>query len=77
MCLEPSTELSQLDSWLNILISTYKEHPSCSLAKAINDYLNRLLTHDDISFCSDKRCDYLLMQRFWRWQASRPLVAHS
>jgi len=71
MCLKPSPELLQLDKWLNILIMTYKDHPSYGLAKTINYYLNRLLHHDDISFCGEKRCDYLLMQKYWHWQANR------
>lgn len=70
MCLKPSSELLQLDKWLNILIITYKDHPSASLAQTINYYLSRLLLHDDIAFCGEKRCDYLLMQKYWRWQAS-------
>lgn len=69
MCLKASTEFLQLENWLTILITTYKEHPSCGLAKIINYYLGRLLNHDDISFFSEKRCEYLLMKKFWRWQA--------
>lgn len=69
MCLKASSEFSQLETWLSILISTYKENPSCGLAKTINYYLGRILRHDDIHFCGDKRCEYVVMQKFWRWQA--------
>ncbi|GAA6170799.1 hypothetical protein NBRC116592_04690 [Colwellia sp. KU-HH00111] len=69
MCLKTSTEFNQLEAWLSILISTYKYHPSCGLAKTISYYLARLLRHDDIQFCGEKRCEYVVMQKFWRWQA--------
>lgn len=68
MCLEVSSEFKQLETWLNILIVTYGDHPTCGLAKTINYYLNRLLHHNDIHFDGDKRCDYLSMQKYWRWQ---------
>ena len=71
MCLAASPEFLQLETWLLMLITTYKEHPSCGLAKTINYYLARLLHHNDIEFCGSKRCDYLLMQKFWRWQAQQ------
>ena len=73
MCLKSSSEFLQLERWLTILIATYKDHPTCGLAKTINYYLERILHHDDIHFCNgergEKRCDYLIMQKFWRWQA--------
>lgn len=69
MCLKASSEFLQLESWLIILITTYKDHPTCRLAKTINYYLGRLLRHDDIHFCGEKRCEYLVMQKFWGWQA--------
>lgn len=59
----------QLENWLAILISTYKDHPSCSLAKTISYYLERLLNHEDINFSGEKRCEYIAMQKFWGWQA--------
>ncbi len=70
MCLKVSSEFKQLESWLNILIVTYGDHPTCGLAKTINYYLNRLLHHNDIHFDGDKRCDYISMQKYWRWQIS-------
>ena len=76
MCLKPSTDLLQLEAWLNILIVTYKYHPSCGLAQTINYYLSRLLHHDDIDFCGQKRCDYLLMQKYWHWQANHLQLSH-
>ncbi|MGV2873578.1 hypothetical protein [Colwellia sp. E150_009] len=69
MCLKASSEFLQLENWLIILITTYKENPSSGLAKIINYYLGRLLHHDDMNFCGEKRCDYLVMKKFWRWQA--------
>ena len=68
MCIKSSSEFLQLESWLTILITTYKEHPTCGLAKTINYYLGRLLRHDDILFYGErrgeKRCEYLAMQKF-------------
>ncbi len=69
MCLKSSTEFLQLENWLTILITTYKEHPSCGLAKTISYYLAGLLHHDDIDFCGGKRCDYLVMYKYWQWQS--------
>lgn len=77
MCLKPSSEIVQLESWLNILIITYKDHPSCGLAKTINYYFSRLLHHDDIDFDEVKRCDYLSMQKYWRWQVNSLLLNRS
>ncbi|MDP7593790.1 MAG: hypothetical protein QF552_14045 [Litorilituus sp.] len=68
MCLKSSSEFLQLENWLTILIATYKTHPNLGLAKTINYYLSRLLNHDDIHYCGDKRCDYLIMQKYWRWK---------
>lgn len=70
MCLKLSPEFKQLENWLNILIITYLDHPSCGLAKTINYYLSRLLHHDDINFDGGKHCDYLAMQKYWRWQVT-------
>jgi len=75
MCLKSSQEFLQLENWLTLLITTYKEHPSLGLAKTISYYLNRLLNHDDINFCGDKRCDYLVMQKFWQWQSSQHIIS--
>ena len=69
MCLKSSSEFLRLEHWLSLLISTYKEHPSCGLAKTIHYYLERLLHHEDINFSGEKRCEYIAMQRFWGWQA--------
>ena len=70
MCLKYSSEFVQLETWLDILIITYKKHPSCGLAKTINYYLSRLLHHDELNFNASKRCDYLSMQKYWRWQVN-------
>lgn len=71
MCLAVSKEFTYLENWLIMLLSTYKKNPSCALAKTISFYLSKLLHHDDIHFCGDKRCEYLAMQRFWHWQAMK------
>lgn len=77
MCLKSSSDIVQLESWLNILMITYQDHPSCGLAKTINYYLSRLLHHDDIGFDEVKRCDYLSMQKYWRWQVNSLLSNRS
>ncbi len=69
MCLTVSKEFSYIAKWLEMLISTYKSNPSSALAKNICFYLNKLLHHDDINFCGEKRCEYIAMQRFWHWHA--------
>ncbi len=71
MSTQPSKEFIRLESWLNMLISTYKKSPSAGLAQTISYYLTTVLRHDDICFCGDKRCDYLAMQRYWHWQAMK------
>ena len=69
MCLKTSNEFNYIENWLVMLINTYKSNPSRGLAKTIYFYLNKLLKHDDIFFCGEKRCEYPVMQRFWRWHA--------
>lgn len=69
MCLKTSNEFNYIENWLVMLIHTYKKNPSRGLAKTINYYLNKLLEHDDIFFCGEKRCEYLVMQRFWHFHA--------
>ena len=69
MCLAPSKEFNTMVTWLNTLLNTYNTRPNKALAYTITEQLNKLLDHDDINFCGDKRCDYLNMQRFWQWQA--------
>lgn len=77
MRLTLSTEFKQLETWLNILITAYKKHPSRGLAKTIDYYLSRLLHHDDINLEGGKHCDYLSMQKYWRWQAKCFYLKHS
>ena len=69
MRLKSSGEFLQLEAQLTTSITAYKEQPSDTLARKINDYLGQLLHHDDINFSLDKQCDYVIMQKFWRWQA--------
>ena len=69
MCQTVSTEFSNIENWLVMLLTTYKTSPSNALAKTISFYLNLLLHHDDINFCGDRRCEYIVMHRFWHWLA--------
>jgi len=74
MCLTVSNEFAYMENWLNMLLSTYNNNPSNALAHTINFYLDKLLHHDDITFYSNKRCEYIAMQRFWRWQGAKKKV---
>jgi hypothetical protein len=74
MCLAVSNEFAYIESWLVMLLTTYNNNPSRGLAKTISFYLNKLLRHDDINFCGDKRCEYLAMQRFWQWYGTPKLT---
>lgn len=76
MCLTPSTEFSTMESWLTILLETYNSNPTYALAQTINYYLGKLLNHDDIHYCGNKRCDYLIMQRFWHWRSTNCAVTN-
>lgn len=71
MCLIPSNEFAYMEHWLSMLLNTYNNNPSTGLAKKINFYLTKLLNHEDINYCDNKRCDYLTMQRFWRWYGTK------
>lgn len=73
MCLAVSNEFAYMESWLVMLLTTYNNNPSSGLAKTISFYLNKLLHHDDINFCGDKRCEYLAMQRFWQWHGAKAI----
>lgn len=61
-------QFEQLESWLNILINTYTDHPSDGLAKVINYYIERLLRCEDILRNNQLCCEYMSMKRFWLWQ---------
>jgi len=74
MCLTASNEFAYMESWLVMLLTTYNNNPSTGLARTISFYLTKLLTHDDINFCGDKRCEYLAMQRFWRWYGAKQVA---
>ncbi|PKI14165.1 hypothetical protein [Colwellia sp. 12G3] len=74
MCLAVSNEFAYMENWLVMLLTTYNTNPSSALAHTINFYLDTLLHHDDISFYGNKRCEYLAMQRFWRWQGTKKLI---
>ena len=71
MCLTVSKEFSYLETWVDMLITTYKNNPSSGLAKTVCFYIEKILHHDDIDFFGDKRCEYLAMQRFWHWYATK------
>ncbi len=66
-----STEIVQLENWLNILICTYKEHPSRGLAATINYYLERVIYHTDFDLQQHDCCHYHSMQKYWRWQLGK------
>ncbi|PKG86318.1 hypothetical protein CXF85_01040 [Colwellia sp. 75C3] len=70
MCLAVSNEFVYMENWLVMLLSTYNNNPSTGLAHTINFYVDKLLRHDDINFYGNKRCEYLAMQRYWRWQGA-------
>lgn len=59
------SEIHQLEDWLNILIATYKQHPSVSLAKVITYYIERVARHDDFDFIKSNHCHYLTMKKYW------------
>lgn len=65
------TEIVQLESWLSILICTYKEHPSIGLAKTISYYLERVINHDDFDLKQHHCCHYRSMKKYWRWQCTK------
>ncbi len=58
-----------MENWLVMLLTVYQSNASNGLAQTISFYLDKLLQHEDIHFCGDKRCDYIKMQRYWHWQA--------
>lgn len=59
------SEIHQLEDWLNILITTYKEYPSNSLAKVITYYIERVTRHDDFAFIKTNHCHYATMKKYW------------
>jgi len=65
-----SSELSQIEDWLNVLAKTYAMHPSDGLAKVITYYLSRLIKHDDFIAFASQPCHYFTMLKFWREQIS-------
>jgi hypothetical protein len=63
-----SSELSQIEDWLNVLTNTYAKHPSNGLAKVITYYLKRIIKHDDFTAFASQPCHYFTMLNFWRQQ---------
>jgi|GEM_PF-955674 len=63
-----SSELCQIEDWLNILTKTYATHPSDGLAKVITYYLSRIIKHDDFIAFASQPCHYFTMLKFWREQ---------
>ncbi|GLX79653.1 hypothetical protein tinsulaeT_29930 [Thalassotalea insulae] len=61
--------LSILENWLEILISTYCQHPSKALAKVIDYYISRILAQDELSATPLLKCQYISMKKYWRWQS--------
>ncbi|MBO9490065.1 hypothetical protein J7384_06810 [Endozoicomonas sp. G2_1] len=62
---------NQLEDWLAILTQTYSDHPSQSLAKVIDYYINRILQDSDITCDGDKQCQYYAMRKYWHWQSQQ------
>ncbi|WP_057179921.1 hypothetical protein [Colwellia sp. MT2012] len=48
-----------MENWLVMLLTVYQSNASNGLAQTISFYLDKLLQHEDIHFCGDKRCDYI------------------
>jgi hypothetical protein len=63
-----SSELCQIEDWLNLLTKTYATHPSNGLAKVITYYLTRIIKHDDFTAFASQPCHYFTMLKFWRQQ---------
>jgi hypothetical protein len=63
-----SSELCQIEDWLNLLTNTYATHPSKGLAKVITYYLARIIKHDDFIAFASQPCHYFTMLKFWRQQ---------
>ena len=59
------SEIAQLEDWLNILVTTYKQYPSVSLAKVINYYIDRIAYHDDFAYKKHNHCHYAAMKKYW------------
>ena len=67
MPITTSEEFSQIERWLTVLITTYEQYPSLALAKTINYYVQRLISHEDIMLLPNRKCDYFSMLRYWQW----------
>lgn len=65
-----SSNTTQLENWLTILVNSYAQNPSSGLAKVITYYIDRILYQYDICKQPNKRCQYLSMKKFWQWQSS-------
>lgn len=61
---------NELEKWLQILINTYQDFPSDSLAKVICYYIERIINSDDAFLNNQQQQDYFVMRRFWLWQST-------
>lgn len=61
-------EQTQLEDWLTMLITTYQYSPSEGLLKAINYYIDRVISllNNDQNFLP--LCQYYSMKKFWQWK---------
>jgi hypothetical protein len=63
-----SSELCQIEDWLNLLTNTYAKHHNNGVAKVIIYYLTRIIKHDDFTAFASQPCHYFTMLKFWRQQ---------
>jgi len=61
--------IRQIEDWLNILITTYRDSPSIGLAKVINYYIERIINEDELKQDSFRLCQYQNMKKFWSWKS--------
>jgi len=65
--IEKSCELQQLESWLAMLICTYRKHPSEGLAKVIHYYIQRVTSFEnEYAHCAVDH-HYQSLQKYWQW----------
>lgn len=67
MPIATSKDFNQIKQWIQILTTTYAEHPSKPLAKTISYYVERLILHEDIELDIARPCEYISMLRYWQW----------
>jgi len=63
---------SQLENWLNVLITSYQYQPDHASIKYILYYIERITNENDDEL-NVNLCDYLHMKRFWQWKLQQPI----